>query len=184
MNENEKSLKRNTEKPAVRGKQIMRHRMCVDENTDEGGFINTKNASNSKQRREEVSDSNPYLMDNTRNTKHKKSQRKTIEEYQSNSECSKCNEYADPSELVISASPNAYLMLPNSDFISGANHLLLCPRDHVTSSLQADPNTRDELRNYKKCVIKHNAKCNMGTIFIEFYDSTRNSHFNSGERPH
>jgi hypothetical protein len=46
-------------------------------------------------------------------------------------------------------------------------HCLIIPTQHVSSTLELEDDTWDEIRNFKKCLILMFQKKNMGVLFME-----------------
>jgi hypothetical protein len=60
----------------------------------------------------------------------------------------------------------AYLALPETiDMVP--YHCLIVPTQHVASSLELDDDVWDEIRNFKKCLIRMFEQLNQGVLFME-----------------
>ena len=69
---------------------------------------------------------------------------------------------------VISSALTCYLVTPRHDRLH-ALHFQIIPREHLSSTRSQldDEQFREELRNYKKCIIKFHTRRGYGTVFLE-----------------
>ena len=81
--------------------------------------------------------------------------------------CNFCYKDDNPPKVsVIASGLKSYLALPETvDMVPF--HCLIVPMQHVSSTLELDDDVWDEIRNFKKCLIRMFEKINRGVLFME-----------------
>ncbi|PWN52433.1 hypothetical protein IE53DRAFT_340599 [Violaceomyces palustris] len=71
-----------------------------------------------------------------------------------------------PKTTVISSGTRVYLAMPEWEGLTDG-HCIIVPMQHHLSSLEAEDDTWDEIKNFMKCLMQMAAKKNEGVIFYE-----------------
>lgn len=97
---------------------------------------------------------------------HSKSHKKFSREEAACRLCAKSDTF--DSDHVISIRNHAFLAFSSSDVVCDGGQFVICPVEHVPSSLEASVEALEEIRNFKKCLMKlFAAEFNKGVLFVE-----------------
>lgn len=77
-----------------------------------------------------------------------------------------------PRVTVVSSGTRSYLALPLTEVLT-TGHCLIVPMQHYLSTLEADDDTWEEMKNFMKCLIQMAASRKQGVIFCETVKSLK-----------
>ncbi|KAJ3380316.1 hypothetical protein HDU92_006061 [Lobulomyces angularis] len=158
--------------------EITLEEMVMQEKVNQSNGEYDKNFANSISRDARFDNNLDYIEDQadnlTRNFKDKKNDRLNSLNALNNkskinpkSQCQFCFEDEKSSNFsVVAVGVRTYLALPQiTDLVPG--HCYIIPTNHCISSLELEDDVWDEIRNFKKCLIRMFAAENKGVVFME-----------------